>query len=860
MAKILTPDQRLRVFVSSAMKELREERIAARSAIEKLRMMPVMFELGARAHPPRRLYRSYIEQSHVFIGVYWQEYGWVAPGMQVSGVEDEYVASGTMPKLIYIKSPAPDRTPELETLLARIQSDDRVSYKPFSDADELRSLVSDDLALLLTERFYSGEQESASTTKETPRSAELPLQPTPFIGRTEELDRVTSLIRREDAKLVTLVGPGGIGKTRLAIEAARTVAPSFKDGLRFVPLAGLNDADRFFSFLIGALELKENTADPAVALANWLASKEVLLILDNFEQLLDASDEVAELLEHAHRSKLLITSRAVLRIRGEHECPIPPMALPRFIGGQISHSDALALFEARAREVRPDLVLSEEDLAIVAEICRRLDGLPLAIELGAARMKVLSPRNLLDRLSDRLSLLTGGPRDLPERQQTLRAAIDWSYQLLTDDEKDLFACLAVFRRGATLEAIEDVVASDGELDVLEGVASLIEKSLLRQELSGTGEARFWMLETIREFAGERFEELPTKQDLRSRHAAYFEKLCNEAERGTLGGDQQLWLDRIDQDYANVLDAANYIFAFDKENGPSRLAKMMWDLVLFAWVRNRLDDARRAAELLLEVPGLDDRARAQALASGGAAAFWQGDVGIAVPMVVQARDLFESLGDERGVGTTLLVLGMVAPEIEGPEEAKAKLVHALTLFEQLGDKAWLSIGYAAYCWTLMLMDEYDGLEPVYERAVELSRELGAELTYAMSLGNLGMLRSHQGRHSEALGLQLEGLQKLIATGHDGAITYSLVNSAGMLLPLGESETGAELLGARDTIHERLNVLDLTLMTKKRERIEADLRSALGDDAFEAARERGRRLDPTEAAEVLRAKIPAEATGI
>ena len=855
MAKILTPDQRLRVFVSSTMSELREERAAVRSGIESLHMMPVMFGLGARAHPPRNLYRSYIDQSHVFVGIYWQEYGWIAPGMEVSGIEDEYVSSGDMPKLIYIKEPAPDRSEALRGLLDRIRNDARVSYKSFSTAEELGSLVSDDLAILLTERFYTAASENDAPAQETPRSASLPVQPTRFVGRDAELEQVTSLLRREDVKLVTLVGPGGIGKSRLALEAARALEPSFRDGLRFVPLAELKDPARLPTYLVATLELKESTADPKTALANWLSTKELLLILDNFEQLLEASEEVADLLEHSARSKIMVTSRAVLRIRGEHECPVPPLSLPRDVSGRISRSDAIALFKERALEVRPDFKLEGPDVPIVAEICRRLDGLPLAIELGAARMKVLTPRQLLNRLSDSLSLLTGGARDLPERQQTLRATIDWSYDLLTDEEKQLFARLAVFRRGATLDAIEGICAPGTDLDVLEGVASLVEKSLLRQELSGTGEARFWMLETIREFAVELFSKVPDREDIQARHAAFYERLCNQAERGTLGSDQQLWMERVDQDYANVLDAANFIFANDEVDGPRRLAEMMWDLVLFAWVRNRLGDARRAAELLLAVPDLDDGTRARALASGGAAAFWQGDVGIAIPLVVQAKELFEKLGDDRGVGTTLLILGMVAPEIEGPEEAKEKLVHALTLFGDAGDEAWLSIGFAAYCWTLMLMDEFDGMESVYERAVDLSRELGAELTYAMSLGNLGMLRGWQGRHAEAIELQLEGLYKLIASGHDGAITFSLVNSAEILTALGEHESAAELLGARDSVHERLNVLDLSLAKKRRERVETQLRALMGDLSYETAAATGRNLSPSEAAGILASKAPA-----
>jgi tetratricopeptide (TPR) repeat protein len=366
-----------------------------------------------------------------------------------------------------------------------------------------------------------------------------------------------------------------------------------------------------------------------------------------------------------------------------------------------------------------------------------------------------------------------------------------------------------------------------------------------------------MLETIREFAVELLHDLPERDELRTRHAAYYERLCHDAERGTLGREQRLWMDKVDEDYANILDASNFIFASDKNEGPRRLAEMLWDLVLYAWVRNRLGDARRASELLLEVPDLSDEARAHALAAGGAAAFWQGDIGIAIPLVVQGRELFEKLGNQRGVGTTLLILGMVAPEIEGPEAAKEKLVHALSLFEELGDDAWLSIGFTAYCWTLMLMDEYAGVESVYERSVKLAGDLGAELTHAMSLGNLGMLRSWQERYGEAIELQLDALRRLIATGHEAAVTYTLVNSAEILLPMGEAEAGAELLGARDSIHERLNVLGLSLTIKRRERAERELRKALGDDEFEAAVAKGASLTPNQAMALLSSKLPAEA---
>ncbi len=285
--------------------------------------------------------------------------------------------------------------------------------------------------------------------------------------------------------------------------------------------------------------------------------------------------------------------------------------------------------------------------------------------------------------------------------------------------------------------------------------------------------------------------------------------------------------------------------------------MLWDLVLFAWVRNRLSDARRAAEILLQFPDLDERSRAHALSAGGAAAFWQGDIGIAVPLVVEARQLFQKFGDLRGEGMTLLVLGMVAPELEGPEAAKEKLVYALELFEKTHDEAWLSLGYTTYCWTLMLMGEYEGLEPIYERAVELSKDLGAELTYAMSLGNLGMLRLRQGRHADALGLQLNSIRSLFASGHLAGVTFTYINAAHVLFALGETTLAAELIGARDQLHARLNVIDLGLMIKKRDAVEAELRAALGDATYEEARARGRQLTAEEVVARLTSKLPVDA---
>lgn len=846
---ILTPDQRLRVFVSSTLRELVDERAAVKEGIQSLRLAPVMFEMGARPHPPRNLYRAYLEQSHIFVGIYWQSYGWIAPEMDVSGLEDEYLLSGDMPKLIYIREPAPSRDPMLDGLIGRIRDDSLASFRSFSTTDELRALVQDDLALLLTERFQEGS--SGPGVHGTAPTNEIPAQPTRFIGRRREVDEVQELLADDTVRLLTLAGPGGIGKTRLAMEVARRIQDRFHDGVRFVPLAPVRDPARLPDHLVTTLGIKENTPDAIVSLEKWLHEKSLLLILDNFEQLIDASDVVAGFLEAAPRCTVLVTSRAVLRVRGEHEYFVPPMTLPEDVHGRMSDSDAVKLFCERAQEARPGLELGSREIETVSKICRKLDGLPLAIELAAARVKVMSPDQLLKRLTHRLDVLVGGARDLPARQQTLRATIDWSYQLLTAGEKTLFERFAAFRKGATLDAIEDICSTDCDIDVLEGVASLIEKSLLRQEVVETGEARFWMLETVREFAAEIFETSPDREAVKRRHAAFFENMCVEAHGGSTGSEQQLWITKVELDYPNIRLAANHLL---ERGEAATVATMAWNLILFTWVSGHMTDARAACAAILGVPGIDDLTRARALSAGGSAAFWQGDFGEAVPAFVEAKTLFEALGDRLGYAQTLLVLGMVSPELEGLEAAKEKLVEAISIFEDMHNEGWLALALTAYCWILMLMDEHEGMTVVFERAVEVARSLGAELTYGMSLGNLGQHRRRQGRLDESMSLQLAAIRPLIEAGHEAAISYTFLNTAETLIELRRLDDAARLVGLSEAILEELQVLPLTLMETRRARVAATLAQSMGAEEYEMANKEGRALTIDQGTEVIVANQP------
>ncbi len=423
-----------------------------REAIEGLRLTPVMFEQGARPHPPRALYRAYLEQSDVFIGLYWERYGWVGPGEEVSGLEDEYGMSGDRPKLIYIKTPAPNREPQMSKLLARIESDDRASFRPFSDPDELRSLVADDLAVLLTERFSVSARAEPSWSEALPP---LPRPPTRLIGRDEDVTRILELLADPDTRMVTIFGTGGIGKTRLALAVAERAKDRYADGVAFVELAAVTEGSLVLPTIAAALGVQEGAGvSIGIRLRDRLADAQILIVLDTMERLTDAAGDVSDLLAGAEALQLLVTSRRILDIRGERVFTLEPLVVPAADGAVTS---AVELFLERARAIRPEYQPSDEDLAAFAELSRRLDGLPLAIELASARLRTLSPSAVLERMGhERLEFLQTGARDLPPRQQTLRDTIAWSHSLLRSDSQMLFARLAVFVGSGDLEAIEQV--------------------------------------------------------------------------------------------------------------------------------------------------------------------------------------------------------------------------------------------------------------------------------------------------------------------------------------------------------------------------------------------------------------------
>jgi hypothetical protein len=391
--------------------ELAPERLAVKSAIERLHLAPVMFEDGARPHAPRSLYRAYLAQSHVFLGIYWQRYGWIAKGEEISGLEDEYRLAGNRPRLLYIKDPAPEREERLNQLIKRFQTDDQSSYRRFQSIEELVGLVERDLALLLSERFEA----SAVRADFAAPPATTPVPLTRTLGRTREIAAVQELLS-SGARLLTLTGLGGVGKTRLAQAAAISLKFQYPDGVFFVPLETVTSASLVARVVVDRLGIRtEGTWSPEAALAHHLGGRRALLVLDNLEQIEGIAPVIRRMLEQSPTLQVLATSRRALRASGEQELPVTPLPVPSEGEQRLADQPAINLYLDRARAVNPRFSPDRENLRAIAEICRRVDGLPLAIELAAARSRLLPPQEMLRRLGSGFELLSSKSADLPAR-------------------------------------------------------------------------------------------------------------------------------------------------------------------------------------------------------------------------------------------------------------------------------------------------------------------------------------------------------------------------------------------------------------------------------------------------------------
>jgi predicted ATPase/class 3 adenylate cyclase len=642
----------------------------------------------------------------------------------------------------------------------------------------------------------------------------LPRQTTDFIGREKEVAAVSVLVRRAGSSLVTLTGPGGTGKTRLGLQVAVELMDDFPDGVWFVELSTIIEPKLVVPTIAQTLGVKEAVGQPMIdTLKVHLKDKHLLLVLDNFEQVGEAAGEVSQLLAASAGLKVLATSRVPLRLRGEKEYAVSPLELPDIKQlpqlERLTQYGAVRLFIERATDVKADFEVTNENAPSVAEICVRLDGLPLAIELAAARIRMLPPHSLLSKLSQRLKFLTGGARDLPARQQTLRGAIAWSYELLDEGHKEFFRRMSPFVGGRSLEALEAVCNYDGDLqvDVFEGVETLLSSSLIQQREGSEGEPRFVMLETIHEYAREKLHDSGEGQALHREHSLYFMKLAEEAESQLTGARQVEWLARLEYEHDNMRAALRWARESNQAEVGLRLAgalSQFWNM------RGYLSEGREqlAGVLALEGAGSSiamatralSAAKAKALSGAGNLAWNQGDYGSTRLLHEQGLDMSRELEDRAGMALSLSYLGRVAQTEGNHVSVQPLFEESLAISRDLGDKrgsamALMYLGIEAF-----MQGDYAAARPLYEESLGLFGEVGDNWVGAVAIFNIGQVAHREGDDKRAEELYAQALSIFREVGDRRQLASALWGFGGAAGTSGRPERGARLLGAAEALRE------------------------------------------------------------
>ncbi len=731
------------------------------------------------------------------------------------------------------------------------------------------------------------ENQSFSDSLGTPKAKKpkhnLPAQPTPFIGRTAQITAIKELLLGADTRLVTLMGPGGTGKTRLSLQVAQELLDQFPNGVYFVPLADDTDANQFISRVAQQLEVREGGRPLLENVKDYLRDKRMLLVLDNFEQLVSAAPNVAEILAAAPQLKILTSSRIALNLHGEREFPVPPLELPQADNESawenLIENESVILFVGRAQAVHPNFVLTKDNASSVAEICRRLDGLPLALELAAARIKLLQPQAILTRLDDKLKLLTGGARDLPTRHQTLRNTLEWSYDLLNQDEKILYARLSVFVGGFTLEAAEATYNSDGKLDILEGLTSLVNNSLLRQEETADGESRFGMLETIRSYALERLNESGEMESLRAQHAQYFgEVIINQIGFFQLyTANAVYWLNWLEREHDNI--RATLTWNLTTPQGVELAAQMVNVLFWFWYRRGYTIEGTMWTDRLLATPAMQapSPARVMALFASGSSAMWQGKQDIALAKVQESLAIVQQLENKEWLAFMLMGKAVVLINMGRDSEAQPMLEQAKALFKEqhivpfhaitlihLGN-AELGLGHLEQArayheealaearvinenWLISFalnnlgevartQGQFDSARKYYEECESLLRATGDRGDVARFVHNLGYIAQYEEDFELAESQFRKSLTMFRRLGNRRGIAECLAGLAGLKARQGQIEWGAIMLSAAESV---LKITGGAWWPADRVEVERNremLRSALPADEFANAQKKG-----------------------
>ena len=671
------------------------------------------------------------------------------------------------------------------------------------------------------------------------RQTNLPLQPTPLVGREREIREVADLLRRPDVRVVTLAGTGGTGKTRLGVHVAAELLDDFENGVFFVTLAPLTDPELVLSTVARVLGvLDSGGGTPAAALRRHLRDRQLLLVLDNFEHLIQAAPSVADISAAAPASRILVTSRAPLHLVGERVYPVSPLETP--IGSddveRLLRCDSVALFASRARSARPEFALTTANARPVAEICNALEGLPLAIELAATRVGVVPPAEMLQRLDDRLRLLKGGARDAPERQRTLRATIDWSYDLLEPPEQLLFARVAVFAGGFTLRAAESVCGND--LDVVDGLASLTDNGLAGVE--GAEEPRFTMLETIREYAVERLEESNEAESLRRAHGRHFLALAEEAEPNLRGSPGE-WLDRLEREHDNLRAALDRLETLCERELALRLVAALWR---FWYLGGHLAEGRRRLERVLRTDDRPTAARAKALNGAAVMAVNTGDTATARLRAEEALALHRTLGDTWGAAYSSFMLGCAFQVGGDPARAQPLYEESVGVFRELGDEHSAVLVSRNLAGTYERLGDRQGARTLYEDNLRRARATSNDRMEASTLGALGMIALEEGRLEDAdtmlrASLRIhDGLGDLLDTAVD------LCGFAAVLAREGKAVTATRLLSSLEALGDQIGGRR-SYVEELSEDTVTTIRKRLNEAAFAEAWEHGRTLTIAEA---------------